>query len=437
MSFFKKLFSLFTASAGSPSTAAKPAPTAAPVVAPPPPPSVLMQWREALDAQGNIAAHLVQPCALTPNATASGAAIGEAWRTQDITALAGNRPVILSLTAKQWREADFSAQLGPQTYILLAGLTLQTSLKELREWAAQIRAEQAGVAVDDALLPVMPELLELADLVRVDVSCQTLPVLERKLQTWRTAQPGLRLLANGVDDWAEQRLYHSLGFSYCAGPFIGRIDSHDSQEKIGESRLVVMDMLNALRQDNALSEVTAIAKRDPAVVVKLLERVNSPIYGLGRQVGSLDEVVMILGREALYRWLSIALFSLDGGRGRDQTLLFLALCRASLLETLAPNDRQQAAELFLVGLLSVVDSLLGLPRAKVLEKMHLAAPVVAVLRDNAGPYAQHWALAQALEQGEIEQTVALAEALQINMAKLSENYHQAITLAQTVAFGQA
>lgn len=430
MGLFSRLFALFSSDTRQPEpprlAETKPAPL--PVA-----PEVFIRWTEVLDGQGRIAAHLLQPLALSPNAPVRAPAILEALRQHEIPTSAASRMVILPLTFKQWSEADFSEMIGPVTHVLLAGLTLQSTPGEIAAWAAQIREKQGKVAIDDVLLPVLPELFKLADVLHVDVACQTLPALERKLAVWRSERPDLPLLATGISTWAEQRLYQSMGVHYGTGSFVGEPDVSEQAGKIGESRLVVMDMLNALRRDAALGEVTAIAKRDPAVVVKLLERVNAPIYGLGRQVGSLDEVVMILGREALYRWLSIALFSLDGNGAKDQTLLFLALCRAGLLETLAPQDRKRAAELYLVGLLSVVDSLLGIPRDHLLDKMHLASPVADALLRNTGPYARHWALVQALEQGDIPQALALAEVLQIGLAELSDNYRKAVVEAQALA----
>ena len=86
---------------------------------------------------------------------------------------------------------------------------------------------------------------------------------------------------------------------------------------------------------------------------------------------------MLLGRDAVYRRLTLAMFWIDAHGGRDQTLLVIALSRACFLEGLASEkDRKLAGELFLVGMLSVVDGLLGLPMVRVLEKCTCQMPLL-------------------------------------------------------------
>jgi len=49
-----------------------------------------------------------------------------------------------------------------------------------------------------------------------------------------------------------------------------------------------------------------MAKRDPGVAVRLLSMANAPAYGLVTPVTGLEQAVLVLGREALYRWLVIS-----------------------------------------------------------------------------------------------------------------------------------
>lgn len=142
---------------------------------------------------------------------------------------------------------------------------------------------------------------------------------------------------------------------------------------------------------------------------------------------------MLLGREPLYRWL--ALFRVDARGGRDESLLVIALSRAAFLESLAPGgDRQQAGELFLVGLFSLIDSLLQLPIRRVLEKVQLPVPVAEVLLENSGPYgpyARYLMLALAMERCRVDQAVSLVVQLGLDPAAMVASYGESMAWASS------
>ena len=75
------------------------------------------------------------------------------------------------------------------------------------------------------------------------------------------------------------------------------------------------------------------------------------------------QAILVLGRQRLYRWLTVAMFRVGKTRDRDEALLEVALTRARFLETVADSSlgKKDCDELFLVGLLSLFDVLLAIP----------------------------------------------------------------------------
>jgi len=119
---------------------------------------------------------------------------------------------------------------------------------------------------------------------------------------------------------------------------------------------------------------------------------------------------MVLGREQLYRWLSIGMFRTGASSPRDEVLLELALARGRFLEILGQENlaKPECDELFLLGLLSLLDSLLGLPMSAVVEKIHLSPDLKAVLLSSSGPLGRYLMLAIAVEKGNIGNVARLA-----------------------------
>jgi EAL and modified HD-GYP domain-containing signal transduction protein len=222
------------------------------------------------------------------------------------------------------------------------------------------------------------------------------------------------------------------GADYCLGDFATLPDSEEPEGKLDESRLVLMEMLNLLRSDADLSELGAVAKKDPGIALQVLALANSPAAGLASPVSSLEQAIMVLGRERLYRWLTVAMFRVGKTRDRDEALLEVAMTRARFLETAgdAILDKTTCDELFLVGLLSLFDVLLAMPLAKALESMHLAEHVSAVLLRSEGPYARYLQLALAVERGRSAQASELAASLGIAPESLGSTSLMALAWAE-------
>ena len=134
---------------------------------------------------------------------------------------------------------------------------------------------------------------------------------------------------------------------------------------------MVVRLLGMLNDGN--SEPADIEKHlqvDQVLVAKLLGMVNSPFYGLSRQVRSIREAIVVLGFRGLRSLLlasSTAKF-LDrdlGGYGHDQHgLLKHSFCVASAARSLAQFTHQGqdlSEELFIAGLLHDIGKMLLAP----------------------------------------------------------------------------
>ncbi|MET0265372.1 MAG: EAL domain-containing protein, partial [Duganella sp.] len=83
-------------------------------------------------------------------------------------------------------------------------------------------------------------------------------------------------------------------------------------------------------------------------------------------------------------------------------LLMLATTRGRLLELLAaklrPTDRHAADVAFTVGIMSLMDTLFGIPMYEILGQIPVIDPVAAALLDRAGFYGELLTLAESLER---------------------------------------
>lgn len=345
-----------------------------------------------------------------------GAELHAALINENLGALAARRLIVLPLRAEQWAEADFSPLIGGRSVVQL--LDLPAAEAEAAALAASIRGAGAGLVLNLVLLERHPGLAQQLTAVLIDPTAYGFEVFMRKLAAIREAHPQLQIWIEQVSSWTEHRMLQGHGASVSIGGFAATPDEELKESRLGQSRLVLIEMLNLLRREADLEALEEVAKRDPGVALKLIEIANSPLAGLSRPVASLHQAFLILGREALYRWISLGIYR-AAGDPRDETLLELALTRARFLELVGQRCGARADELFLVGMFSLLDSLLGLPMVEVVGRMQLPDVVKHVLLRSEGPYGPFLRLALLSERARDEQAAQLAGTLGIDVDEIS------------------
>ena len=386
-------------------------------------PPVVLQRDEIIDAKTRIggyrfAAHL-PGSAQGPNARAT----LDALRSNNIAAFAERRMALIPLPAQHWTDLDFRPLIGPHTVFELDLPGASLPEERWRDAAESIRAAGARIAIAGGDMTRDTDLIRgHVDFVLLDFAAYTLLKLEHVISTLKADFPDVQLLVDNVAGWPERRLCVSLGAAYCLGSFATAPDDEQQSGEISQSRLVLIEMLNLLRRDGDLTDIARIAKRDPGVALKVVAMANAPIMGLENPVTGIDQAIMLLGREQLYRWLSLAMFRAGTNSPRDEVLLELALARGRFLELVGQgrHGKAEVDELFLLGLLSLLDCLLGVPMTKVVERLNLSAAIKDVLLNSSGPFGRHLQLTIAVEKGRTEQVARIAGQLAIPLDEIEQ-----------------
>jgi EAL and modified HD-GYP domain-containing signal transduction protein len=308
-----------------------------PAAAPRPPPAIV-QRDEIIDGRARIAGYRFIARTLNSGVAPSAPASVAALHADNLPAFAERRLAIVPLDVADWQSADFRTLCAPHTTFLLTAAAGDD--QRWRQTAAEIRAAGGRIAVAAGASGAQA-LLGSADLVLVDFRAYSLPAFEQLIKALLGARPAPAIAADGIGSWAEHRLCQAMGVGYSLGGFAATPEGQDHGEQLTQSRLVLIDMLNLLRREADLVELSALAKRDPGIAVKVVAMANSPLSGLTNPVASLEQAMLVLGRATLYRWLSLAMFRSGDGGGRDEALLELALFRGRLLELLARVSRRE------------------------------------------------------------------------------------------------
>jgi EAL and modified HD-GYP domain-containing signal transduction protein len=186
------------------------------------------------------------------------------------------------------------------------------------------------------------------------------------------------------------------------------------------------------RPDITVLQLETLIKQDAALSLKVLRCINSAAFPLRREVRSIHDAVVLLGIGPIRQWASVwALASLNTGASPE--LASLALLRARSCELLSREIRgTDDAELFLVGLCSLLDALLGRPMAEALEHLPLSPAAKHALLGEPGPMRAVLDAIIAQELGAWTEVDASAAAAGITQEALSTAYVEALRWARAL-----
>ena len=279
-----------------------------------------------------------------------------------------------------------------------------------------------------AQIPQLTTLAANADHVQIDTTGFNGVDVRLLLNALTTARPAglpkLRLIAGGLNAVDEFHSYFQVGFDFFIGQFVTRRENwHPPKSNI--NRLQIIKLLNLLGSDAEIATIAGQFKHDPVLAFKLLRYINSAAMGLRTPVVSMDKALMLLGREKIYRWLSLLLFDFKAPGHEERVLTEQALSRAHFLESLAGQGSMpaQADALFILGLFSLLDQLMDQTMADLLLQAKLPKAVHDALLGQTGPYRNALRLAIAAEgqsSQELEKQAALCglDALQVSQCAM-------------------
>jgi EAL and modified HD-GYP domain-containing signal transduction protein len=199
------------------------------------------------------------------------------------------------------------------------------------------------------------------------------------------------------------------------------------------AQTIILQLMQMVQNNEDVPKIEAVLKRDPALFYKLLRFINSAGFGAGRDIQSLRQAIAMLGYAPLYRWL-VLLLATASTSGYSPVLMETAVVRARLCELLGQTylPRSEGEHLFVAGMFSLLDRLLGLPMNEVLDTIQLPEQVVQALLGREGVYGPYLALAEACELNS-DLVASLAASLDISPLDVNKAHLSALAWAQNVA----
>ncbi len=324
-------------------------------------------------------------------------------------------------------------ELLPRQSVVLEILETVPPSPTVIERCRALKAAGFTLALDDViqLEPQFAELLALVDIIKIDI--QPLTPIELSQLAIKLRPLGKILLAEKVDSREQMTQCLQLGFALFQGYYFAK-PTIIAGRKLDHSQLSLMKLMGLLLGDAETSELEKTLKQEVGLTVNLLRMTNSVGVGASHRITSLNHAINILGRRQLQRWLQLLLFSAGKPADTANPLLVMAATRGRLMENLAvhlqPGQSAFADQAFMVGIMSLMPALIGLPLPEIIAPLGLPDGVQEALCQQTGELGYLLQLTEKSEEGDL----AAMSAILAHLPGLSP---RRLNLAQTDALSWA
>jgi c-di-GMP-related signal transduction protein len=275
-------------------------------------------------------------------------------------------------------------------------------------------------------------LLPFVRFVKVDAAA--LPPAELTAVARDLAPSGIRLVADNVntpDVFAAAKAagYHLFQGAYFSQPTVC------GGSAVPGRHLAYLQLLSALNKpDLTLSEIEELVKHDVSLSYRVLRCINSAAAGMRREVTSIRQALLLLGLAPIRSWASV--WCVAGlNTGGVSELVTTVLIRGRCCELLAQQLRNADAssEMFLVGLCSMLDAMLGRSMSEVIGDLPLSPAARGALLGEANVERTILDAVAAYEQGEWGTATTRIESLGIAGDELASAYTSSLRWARELS----
>jgi c-di-GMP phosphodiesterase len=297
------------------------------------------------------------------------------------------------------------ARSVPPDLVLLEILEDELIDDELVTAIKALKQQGHRFALDDfQYTPSAEPLLDLVDVVKLDLLELGREQLSREVARLRPY--GVSLLAEKLEAQEDFAYCLNAGCDLFQGYFFCRPELVQGR-RVDANRLSLLRLLAALQDPNIeLPDLERTIALDVGLSYRLLRYINSAFFGLRQEVRSVGQALALLGVDRLKQWAALTIFASIEVKPAELSLT--ALIRARFCELAVKHDSSaNVSELFTLGLFSVIDALMDLPMAEVLERIPFPEDMRNALITHEGPKGRLLDCVAALEMGDFDHAEAI------------------------------
>lgn len=271
-------------------------------------------------------------------------------------------------------------------------------------------------------------LIKIADYIKIDF-LQTDPE-QRIALIKELGGTGIKFIAEKIETRKDYELAVMAGYDYFQGYFFSKpvVVSGRDMRTYEVNYFQIINEVNKPEPD--FGKIEAIIRKDISLTYKLLKYINSAAYGFKSKITSIKHALIILGTTELKKWINlVALKAISSNKPDEIVRSCLIRARFGELLTCRIGMPQLKSDLFLVGLLSMIDTLTDKPLSDALSQLSLSEEITNALLRKEGTHRDLFDLVLAYERGDWNLFCSLAESFSLSLPEVPKLFITALNWA--------
>lgn len=309
---------------------------------------------------------------------------------------------------------------------------------QLVERVIELKKQGFQIALDDFMMDdqveVYDELFEQIDYIKVDFLASSIVKRMEIENKVKEKFPHIQLLAEKVETRHQFEVAKSSGYVLFQGYFFEQPQIIRATD-IPANAIQYIHIISLLKEEEPNIHLLAEnIERDISLTYKLLQMINNSSKRSKSKVRSIKQAIVLLGVSNLRKWiylLAMREIDIDADSDLFKEVMCTSLFRAKVCEKLAKLAyKKNFSEYFLVGMFSLIDTLLQRPMNVILQQLPFSEAITNTIlgfETEMTPYLEFSIALSKLDWLRLEE---LAVQLNIQLVDIDLLYYEAIEWAE-------
>lgn len=203
-------------------------------------------------------------------------------------------------------------------------------------------------------------------------------------------------------------------------------------QRIQPDQVSIVALIEAIDADDSIDAIEHCLSNEPLLAYRFLRYTNSAALGLRTEVESLRQGLLLLGHAMVKAWLLEQMPHASGDLNLApvrRAMVMRARLMTALMNLGDGDDLRR--EIYLCGLLSQIDLMLGEPLNAALARLSVPQRVSAAILNHSGPYAPYLETAIALESAPNAETTRVYATHQMERETVNRALLHTLSQART------
>lgn len=299
-----------------------------------------------------------------------------------IEEISNGKPCFVNFT-ENLLKLGVPTQFNPETIVVEVLENIEITDDILRI-CQELKQSGYRIALDDFFIAKWNErtikLLEYVHIIKMDFRATTRNERKIILRYINSKNSSIEFLAEKVETLDEYEEAKVDGFKYFQGFYFSKPVIFNSHDIPGFYHSYFQILSEIEKPEPDILKIKDVIEKDISLSYKLLKLINNPVVHLRKEVSSIKQAIVLLGLSEIKKWIYVLMIrgADHGGKdSKEKEIIHFSLIRGKLGELIGGKmgGETLASKYFLLGIFSLMDTLLHIPMVNLLNDLPLSSEI--------------------------------------------------------------